>query len=135
MMNVLELNVDVKIEGRGATVMFSGEIGSKVTELLTNEEMLSVREKVKEISDIVNDAIKRDIDETLKEEIENVNIDEFREFLEQERDRIKSKMSEEELRKIEDFEKKLDACKTKEERTEVAIKALLESLDNMMEGK
>lgn len=67
MMNILKLDVDVKAEDRGVSIKFISGVGSKFSEMITNEEQEKVVDLIKEIADIASGAIKRELMELEKD--------------------------------------------------------------------
>lgn len=65
MMNVFKLDVELKVENRGVSVIFKGGIGSKISEIITEKEEKKIIDLITEISDIANNAIERDLHESI----------------------------------------------------------------------
>lgn len=79
-MKVLELNVKVEPIEKGFRINFEGGIGSKIEDILNEEEYNKAKELTAQISEIVKEAIVRDItkdldgyvEETLEATIEDI---------------------------------------------------------------
>lgn len=67
MMNILKLDVDVKSEDRGISIRFKGGIGNKFSEMMNEEDEEKLINLVKEISDVANGVIKRELNELEKD--------------------------------------------------------------------
>ena len=124
MKDVVKVTMDLKIEGNEVDLSFGMAIQKYIDEDLTKKEREEIERLTMEISKIVSKAVKRGIDEELDEVLErDSKIDEL---FDKTKDELYEQLSNEDKKKVDEFRKKLDNCKTLED----ALLLAMEELDN-----
>ena len=124
MKDVVKVTMDLKIEGNEVDLSFGMAIQKYIDEDLTKKEREEIERLTMEISKIVSKAVKRGIDEELDEVLErDSKIDEL---FNKTKDELYEQLSDEDKKKVDEFRKKLDNCKTLED----ALLLAMEELDN-----
>ena len=124
MKDVVKVTMDLKTEGNEVDLSFGMAIQKYIDEDLTKKEREEIERLTMEISKIVSKAVKRGIDEKLDEVLErDSKIDEL---FDKTKDELYEQLSKEDKKKVDEFRKKLDNCKTLED----ALLLAMEELDN-----
>ena len=124
MKDVVKVTMDLKIEGNEGDLSFGMAIQKYIDEDLTKKEREEIERLTMEISKIVSKAVKRGIDEERDEVLErDSKIDEL---FDKTKDELYEQLSKEDKKKVDEFRKKLDNCKTLED----ALLLAMEELDN-----
>lgn len=124
MKDVVKVCMGLKVEENEVDIRFGMAIQKDIDEDLTKKEREEIERLTKEISKIVSKAVKRGIDEEIDEVIErDPKIDELFEKTQKE---LYEQLSEKDKKKVDEFRKKLDNCKTLED----ALLLAMEELDN-----
>ena len=118
MKDVVKVTMDLKIEGNEVDLSFGMAIQKYIDEDLTKKEREEIERLTMEISKIVSKAVKRGIDEVLERDSK---IDEL---FDKTKDELYEQLSEEDKKKVDEFKKKLDNCKTLEDALLLAMKEL-----------
>ena len=119
MKDVVKVTMDLKIEGNEVDLSFGMAIQKYIDEDLTKKEREEIEKLSVEISKIVSKAVRR-----INEEEERDNrIDSL---FNKTKDELYEQLSEEDKKKVDEFRKKLDNCKTLED----ALLLAMEELDN-----
>ena len=122
MKDVVKIQMGLEVEGNEIEVNFGVAIQKHIDEDLTKKEREEIERLTMEISKIVSKAVKRGIDEELDEVIErDSKIDEL---FDKTKDELYEQLSEEDKKKVDEFKKKLDNCKTLEDALLLAMKEL-----------
>lgn len=125
MMNdIVKIKMEMEIKGKEIDLNFGMAIQEQINKDLTKEEREEIGRLSVEISKIVGKAVRRKIDEELDKISErDPKIDDlFKEI----RDELYEQLSDEDKKKVDEFRKKLDNCKTLED----ALLLAMEELDN-----
>nr|DAL45534.1 MAG TPA_asm: 11S regulator activator [Caudoviricetes sp.] len=124
MKDVVKIKMELEVERNEIEVNFGMAIQEQINKDLTKEEREEIGRLSVEISKIVSKAVKRNIDEELDKISErDPKIDDlFKEI----RDELYEQLSDEDKKKVDEFRKKLDNCKTLED----ALLLAMEELDN-----
>lgn len=125
MMNdIVKIKMEMEIKGNEIDLNFGMAIQEQINKDLTKEEREEIGRLSVEISKIVGKAVRRKIDEELDKISErDPKIDDlFKEI----RDELYEQLSEEDKKKVDEFRKKLDNCKTLED----ALSLAMEELEN-----
>lgn len=124
MKDVIKIKMELEVERNEIEVNFGMAIQEQINKDLTKEEREEIGRLSVEISKIVSKAVKRNIDEELDKISEkDPKIDDlFKEI----RDELYEQLSDEDKKKVDEFRKKLDNCKTLED----ALLLAMEELDN-----
>lgn len=122
--DVVKIKMELEVERNEIEVNFGMAIQEQINKDLTKEEREEIGRLSVEISKIVSKAVKRNIDEELDKISErDPKIDDlFKEI----RDELYEQLSDEDKKKVDEFRKKLDNCKTLED----ALLLAMEELDN-----
>ena len=124
MKDVVKIQMGLEVEGNEVEVSFGMAIQKYIDEDLTKKEREEIERLTMEISKIVSKAVKRGIDEELDEVLErDSKIDEL---FDKTKDELYEQLSEEDKKKVDEFRKKLDDCKTLED----ALLLAMEELNN-----
>jgi hypothetical protein len=120
MKDVIKIKMELEVEGNEVEVSFGVAIQKQIDEDLTKKEREEIGRLSVEISKIVNKAVKRRINEEMErdERIDNL--------FDKAKDELYEQLSEEDKKKVDEFRKKLDNCKTLED----ALLLAMEELDN-----
>lgn len=115
MKEVLKLEMAIKRNDDGANVKFRCGINETIEEVLNDEESEKISDLIGEINQIIVGAMKRDIaeraiNETIKDLVGGTP------------EEIYEKLSDEDKKRADKFEKELDKCKTFEEAILLALK-------------
>lgn len=124
MKDVVKIKMELEVERNEIDLSFGMAIQEQINKDLTKEEREEIGRLSVEISKIVSKAVKRNIDEELDKISErDPKIDDlFKEI----RDELYEQLSDEDKKKVDEFRKKLDNCKTLED----ALLLAMEELDN-----
>lgn len=124
MKDVVKIKMELEVERNEIEVNFGMAIQEQINKDLTKKEREEIGRLSVEISKIVSKAVKRNIDEELDKISErDPKIDDlFKEM----RDELYEQLSDEDKKKVDEFRKKLDNCKTLED----ALLLAMEELDN-----
>lgn len=149
MKTILTLEMGMETKRDGIDVSFAGGfVGGYLEKILNEQEIEKVKNAIADISDVIHEAVMRDIkkelgieDETMtherveyrtEEEIRMNELvkeaQEFKKELEKEMDKMYQKLNQEEKARIDAFEAKLKNAKNDEEKDEILIETLLERL-------
>ena len=123
MKDVVKVTMDLKTEGNEVDLSFGMAIQKYIDEDLTKKEREEIERLTMEISKIVSKAVKRGIDEVLERDSK---IDEL---FDKTKDELYEQLSEEDKKKVDEFKKKLDNCKTLEDALLLAMKELENELN------
>ena len=124
MKDVVKVTMDLKIEGNEVDLSFGMAIQKYIDEDLTKKEREEIERLAIEISKIVSKAVQRGTDEELDEVLErDSKIDEL---FDKTKDELYEQLSKEDKKKVDEFRKKLDNCKTLED----ALLLAMEELNN-----
>ena len=120
MKDAVKIQMGLEVEGNEIEVSFGMAIQKYIDEDLTKKEREEIERLSVEISKIVSKAVKRGINE---EEERDPKIDDL---FEKTKDELYEQLSEEDKKKVDEFRKKLDDCKTLED----ALLLAMEELEN-----
>ena len=122
MKDVVKIKMELEVERNEIEVNFGMAIQEQINKDLTKEEREEIGRLSVEISKIVSKAVKRNIDEELDKISErDPKIDDlFKEI----RDELYEQLSDEDKKKVDEFRKKLDNCKTLEDALLLAMERI-----------
>lgn len=120
MKDVVKITMELEVERNEVEINFGVAIQKQIDGDLTKKEREEIEKLSVEISKIVNKAVKRRINEEMErdERIDNL--------FDKAKDELYEQLSEEDKKKVDEFRKKLDNCKTLED----ALLLAMEELDN-----
>ena len=122
MKDVVKITMELKTEENEIDLRFGMAIQKGVDEDLTKKEKKEIERLSMEISKIVGKAVKRNIDEELDGISERDH--KIDDLFEKTKDELYEQLSEEDKKKVDEFRKKLDDCKTLEDALLLAMKEL-----------
>lgn len=124
MKDVIKIKMELEVERNEIDLSFGMAIQEQINKDLTKEEREEIGRLSVEISKIVSKAVRRRIDEELDEVSErDPKIDNL---FDKAKDELYEQLSEEDKKKVDEFRKKLDNCKTLED----ALSLAMEELEN-----
>lgn len=124
MKDVIKIKMELEVERNEIDLSFGMAIQEQINKDLTKEEREEIGRLSVEISKIVSKAVRRRIDEELDEVSErDPKIDDL---FDKAKDELYEQLSEEDKKKVDEFRKKLDNCKTLED----ALSLAMEELEN-----
>lgn len=121
MMNdIIKIKMEMEIKGNEIDLNFGIAIQEQINKDLTKEEREEIGRLSVEISKIVGKAVRRKIDEEMERD-ERID-----DLFEKTKDELYEHLSEGDKKKVDEFRKKLDNCKTLED----ALLLAMEELEN-----
>lgn len=121
MMNdIVKIKMEMEIKGNEIDLNFGMAIQEQINKDLTKEEREEMGRLSVEISKIVGKAVRRKIDEEMERD-ERID-----DLFEKTKDELYEHLSEGDKKKVDEFRKKLDNCKTLED----ALLLAMEELEN-----
>lgn len=121
MMNdIVKIKMEMEIKGNEIDLNFGMAIQEQINKDLTKEEREEIGRLSVEISKIVGKAVRRKIDEKMERD-ERID-----DLFEKTKDELYEHLSEGDKKKVDEFRKKLDNCKTLED----ALLLAMEELEN-----
>lgn len=121
MMNdIVKIKMEMEIKGNEIDLNFGIAIQEQINKDLTKEEREEIGRLSVEISKIVGKAVRRKIDEEMERD-ERID-----DLFEKTKDELYEHLSEGDKKKVDEFRKKLDNCKTLED----ALLLAMEELEN-----
>ena len=121
MMNdIVKIKMEMEIKGNEIDLNFGMAIQEQINKDLTKEEREEIGRLSVEISKIVGKAVRRKIDEEMERD-ERID-----DLFEKTKDELYEYLSEGDKKKVDEFRKKLDNCKTLED----ALLLAMEELEN-----
>lgn len=119
--DVIRLNMELKINEEEIETSFGVAIQRDIDENLTNKEREEIEKLSVEMAKIVSKAVKRKLDEEIEEEEELERDFRIDEVMEETREELYELLSEEDKKKVDEFEKKLKNCNTIQDAIKLAI--------------
>lgn len=124
MKDIIRIGMNVEKVENGVGVEFGIRIHKILDEILTKKEMEEVEELTSKISKIVNKGIKREVElEEVPSEKEMI-----KEAVNKTSNELYERLSEEDKKKADEFNKELEKCDSIEEAILLAIKALKDEI-------
>ena len=125
MKDIIRIGMNVEKVENGIGVEFGIKIHKILDEILTKKEMEEVEGLISKISKIVNKSIKREVE--LEAEIPSEK-EMIKEAVDKTSNELYERLSEEDKKKADEFNKELEKCDSIEEAIALAIKALKDDL-------
>lgn len=123
MKDIIKIGMDVNRIEDGVCAEFGISIHKMLDEILTKKEVEEIEQLTSKISKIISKGVRREIELEEEEKI----VDEktiIKEALDETSKKFYEKMSDEDKKKVDKFEKELEKCKSIEEAIALAIKTL-----------
>lgn len=118
MKDVIKIKMEMEIKGNEIDLNFGMAIQEQINKDLTKEEREEIGRLSVEISKIVGKAVRRKIDEEMERD-ERID-----DLFEKTKDELYEHLSEGDKKKVDEFRKKLDNCKTLEDVLLLAMEEL-----------
>lgn len=118
MNNIVKIKMEMEIKGNEIDLNFGMAIQEQINKDLTKEEREEIGRLSVEISKIVGKAVRRKIDEEMERD-ERID-----DLFEKTKDELYEHLSEGDKKKVDEFRKKLDNCKTLEDVLLLAMEEL-----------
>lgn len=123
MKDIIKIGMDVNRIEDGVCAEFGISIHKMLDEILTKKEVEEIEQLTSKISKIISKGVRREIELEEEEKI----VDEktiIKEALDETSKKFYEKMSDEDKKKVDKFEKELEKCESIEEAIALAIKTL-----------
>lgn len=127
MKDIIRIGMEVEDKKDSLCVEFEFSIHKVLDEILNEKEMEELENLTGKITKIINEGIRRNVEGTLKEE-ELSERKMIKEALDKTSSELYEKLSEEDKKKADEFNKELEKCDSIEEAILLAIKALKDEL-------
>lgn len=124
MKDIIRIGMNVEKVENGVGVEFGIKIHKILDEILTKKEMEEVEGLISKISKIVNKGIKREVE--LEEKPSEKEM--IKEAIDKTSNELYERLSEEDKKKADEFNKELEKCDSIEEAILLAIKALKDEI-------
>lgn len=128
MKDIIKIGMNINRIEDGVCAEFGISIHKILDEVLTKKEVEEIEQLTSKISKIISKGIRREMEFEEEEEI----VDEktiIKETLDKTSKKLYEKMSDEDKKKVDKFEKELEKCESIEEAIALAIKALEDELN------
>ena len=125
MKDIIRIGMNVEIVEDGVCAEFGISIHKMLDEILTKKEVEEIEQLTSKISKIISKGVKRET--KLEAEIPSEK-EMIKEALDKTSKKLYEKMSDEDKKKADKFEKELEKCESIEEAIALAIKALEDEL-------
>ena len=127
MKDIIRIGMEVEDKKDSLCVEFEFSTHKILDEILNEKEMEELKDLTGKITKIINEGIRRNVEGTLKEE-ELSEREMIKEALDKTSNELYEKLSEEDKKKADEFNKELEKCDSIEEAILLAIKALKDEL-------
>lgn len=129
MKDIIRIGMEIEEKKDSLYVEFEFNTHKVLDEILNEKEMDELKDLTGKITKIINEGIRRNVEGTLREEEEELSEKEMiKEALDKTSKKLYEKMSDEDKKKADEFEKELEKCESIEEAIALAIKALEDEL-------
>jgi len=106
----IEMNIE-RLDRKEIELNFILGIEKSIDDILTEEERERINESSQKMSDVIANAVARELEEEEKDE----DIEQIRKILEKRREKAYNKLSEEDKKEVDEFKEKLDTCSSFED--------------------
>lgn len=127
MKDIIRIGMEVEDKKDSLCVEFEFSTHKILDEILNEKEMEELKDLTGKITKIINEGIRRNVEGTLKEE-ELSEREMIKEALDKTSSELYEKLSEEDKKKADEFNKELEKCDSIEEAILLAIKAIKDEL-------
>lgn len=128
MKDIIRIGMEIEKKKDSLYVEFEFNTHKVLDEILNEKEMDELKDLTGKITKIINEGIRRNVEGTLREEEELSEKEMIKEALDKTSKKLYEKMSDEDKKKADKFEKELEKCESIEEAIALAIKALEDEL-------
>lgn len=127
MKDIIRIGMEVEDKKDSLCVEFEFSTHKVLDEILNEKEMEELKDLTGKITKIINEGIRRNVEGTLKEE-ELSEKEMIKEALDKTSSELYEKLSEEDKKKADEFNKELEKCDSIEEAILLAIKAIKDEI-------
>ena len=124
------IRIGMKIEEKKDSLYVEFEFNTHkiLDEILNEKEMDELKDLTGKITKIINEGIRRNVEGTLREEEELSEKEMIKEAIDKTSNELYEKLSEEDKKKADEFNKELEKCDSIEEAILLAIKAIKDEI-------
>lgn len=119
MREVVVISMEANETEMGMELAFSNKI-SKINGIITKEDAKKIKEKAVEITDIINEAVKREVQKIEQEEIFS--------DMDKKQKELYDALPESEKRKVDEYERELKKLNTLDEKIKFTLETMLKEL-------
>lgn len=124
MKDIIRIGMEIEEKKDSLYVEFEFNTHKVLDEILNEKEMDELKDLTGKITKIINEGIRRNVEGTLREAEIPSEKEMIKEALDKTSKKLYEKMSDEDKKKADEFEKELEKCESIEEAIALAIKAL-----------
>lgn len=128
MKDIIRIGMGIEEKKDSLCVEFEFNTHKVLDEILNEKEMDELKDLTGKITKIINEGIRRNVEGTLREAEIPSEKEMIKEALDKTSKKLYEKMSDEDKKKADEFEKELEKCENIEEVIALAIKALEDEL-------
>lgn len=131
MKDIIRIGMEIEEKKDSLYVEFEFNTHKVLDEILNEKEMDELKDLTGKITKIINEGIRRNVEGTLREEEEEEELSEkemIKEAIDKTSNELYEKLSEEDKKKADEFNKELEKCDSIEEAILLAIKAIKDEI-------
>ena len=129
MKDIIRIGMEIEEKKDSLYVEFEFNTHKVLDEILNEKEMDELKDLTGKITKIINEGIRRNVEGTLREEEEELSEKEMiKEAIDKTSNELYEKLSEEDKKKADEFNKELEKCDSIEEAILLAIKAIKDEI-------
>ena len=129
MKDIIRIGMEIEEKKDSLYVEFEFNTHKVLDEILNEKEMDELKDLTGKITKIINEGIRRNVEGTLREEEEELSEKEMiKEAIDKTSNELYEKLSEEDKKKADEFNKELEKCDSIEEAILLAIEAIKDEL-------
>ena len=129
MKDIIRIGMKIEEKKDSLYVEFEFNTHKVLDEILNEKEMDELKDLTGKITKIINEGIRRNVEGTLREEEEELSEKEMiKEAIDKTSNELYEKLSEEDKKKADEFNKELEKCDSIEEAILLAIKAIKDEI-------
>ena len=131
MKDIIRIGMEIEEKKDSLYVEFEFNTHKVLDEILNEKEMDELKDLTGKITKIINEGIRRNVEGTLREEEEVEELSEkemIKEAIDKTSNELYEKLSEEDKKKADEFNKELEKCDSIEEAILLAIKAIKDEI-------
>lgn len=128
MKDIIRIGMEIEEKKDSLYVEFEFNTHKILDEILNEKEMDELKDLTGKITKIINEGIRRNVEGTLREEEELSEKEMIKEAIDKTSNELYEKLSEEDKKKADEFNKELEKCDSIEEAILLAIKAIKDEI-------
>ena len=128
MKDIIRIGMEIEEKKDSLCVEFEFNTHKVLDEILNEKEMDELKDLTGKITKIINEGIRRNVEGTLGEEEELSEKEMIKEAIDKTSNELYEKLSEEDKKKADEFNKELEKCDSIEEAILLAIKAIKDEI-------